>query len=235
MTTWRHSLVVFFGFFALASGSLAGVSDVERAPNETGPSSAGAFNRWLFTSHPHNMGLKAQFYASFQKYLEDEGVAGVVPTWQLWRVDAHYARRCGTEYFTRPPMERWREIIPTLQLLRDEVIPVTGPVEVVSGYRSAEINECVNGASRSKHLSFAALDLVAVQMTDREVLFKDLCALQARVGDQRAMGLGAYYDPADPERGAKGRFHIDAAGFRTWGFDYSRSSNPCPQIGRATQ
>ena len=30
------------------AASLAGVGDMEHAPNDTGPSSAGAFNRWLF-------------------------------------------------------------------------------------------------------------------------------------------------------------------------------------------
>jgi hypothetical protein len=27
-----------------------------------------------------------------------------------------------------------------------------------------------------------------------------------------------------------GRFHIDARGYRTWGFDYSAKTNPCPKL-----
>ena len=154
-------MVMSLGLLALAAASLAGVGDMERAPNDTGPSSAGAFNRWLFADNPHNAGWKAQDYAAFQRMLEDEGVAGVVPTWQLWRVDAQYAARCGTAFFAMPPKEQWREIVPALRLLRSKVIPVTGPLEVVSGWRSSAINTCIGGAARSAHLDFKALDLVA--------------------------------------------------------------------------
>jgi hypothetical protein len=226
----RRFMVPIAGFFALTTASLAGVSDIERSPNETGPSSAGAFNRWLFTSDAHQLGWKAQYYAGFQGFLEREGVAGVVPTWQLWRVDAQYASHCGSDYFAVIPEDRWHEILPTLKLLRDEVIPVTGPLEVVSAYRTPQINRCVNGASQSRHLSFSALDLVATDRSDRHRLFADLCAMHRRVGRATGMGLGAYFDPKDSERGASGRFHIDAAGFRDWGFDYTAKSSPCPLL-----
>lgn len=223
----RRAIALILAAFALGSASLAGVGDVQRAPNETGPNSAGAFNRWLFSSDAHNMGWKALEYAAFQTMLEEEGVAGIVPTWQLWRVDADYAARCGTEYFAVVPEERWRDIVPALKLIRDEVIPVTGPVEVVSAYRTPEINECVNGASASKHLGFSAVDLVASESSDREDLFADLCALHAKVGQANRMGLGAYYDPSDPNFNQRGRFHIDAEGFRNWGRDYTRATSPC--------
>ena len=227
----RRIVALLIGFFALASASLAGISDVERAPNDTGPSSAGAFNRWLFIGHPHNAGWKAQDYAEFQGMLEAEGVAGIVPTWQLWRVDAQYASRCGEDYFAVPPKNRWRDIVPTLRLLRAKVIPVTGPLEVVSGWRSPAINTCVKGANRSKHLEFKALDLVAVNRDDRRRLYADLCAMQRAAGPHTAMGLGAYFDPSDVERNTEGRFHIDAGGYRTWGFDYTAKTNPCPKLG----
>jgi hypothetical protein len=226
----RRFMVPIAGFFALTTASLAGVSDIERSPNETGPSSAGAFNRWLFTSDAHHLGWKAQYYAGFQGFLEREGVAGVVPTWQLWRVDAQYASRCGSDYFAVIPEDRWHEIVPTLKLLRDEVIPVTGPLEVVSAYRTPQINRCVNGASQSRHLSFSALDLVATDRSDRRKLFADLCAMQRSAGSASRMGLGAYYNPANPLYNLDGRFHIDAHGYRTWGFDYTAKSNPCPKL-----
>jgi hypothetical protein len=174
--------------------------------------------------------LRAKEYAAFQAVLQQEGVAGIVPTWQLWRVDAHYAARCGTDFFATPPKERWRDIIPTLRLLRDEVIPVTGPLDVVSGWRSPAINACVNGASRSKHLEFKALDLVATNRRDRRNLYADLCALQSVTGRKSGMGLGAYFDPSDLSRNTEGRFHIDASGYRTWGFDYTSKTNPCPKL-----
>lgn len=226
----RRILVLLIGLSVLASTSLAGVSDVERAPNDTGPSSAGAFNRWLFSENRHNAGWRARDYAEFQGLLEAEGVAGIVPTWQLWRVDAQYAARCGTDHFAMPPKERWRDVVPALRLLRSQVIPVTGPLEVVSGWRSPAINTCIGGATRSAHLDFKALDLVAVKRSDRRKLFVDLCAMQRRAGAKTSMGLGAYFDPVDLTRNTEGRFHIDANGYRTWGFDYTFRTNPCPTL-----
>ncbi len=226
----RRVMVLFLGFLILATTSLAAVGDVQRSPNETGPSSAGAFNRWLFTYAGDDPGWKAKEYAAFQAMLQDEGVASIVPTWQLWRVDAQYASRCGTDYFAMPPKERWRDVIPALRLLRDEVIPVAGPLKVVSGWRSPAINTCVKGASRSKHLEFKALDLVATTRSDRRKLFKDLCDMQRAAGSTSAMGLGAYFDPSDIARNTEGRFHIDASGYRTWGYDYTAKTDPCPKL-----
>lgn len=193
-----------------------------------GPTAGRAFEEWL-NDENHDSSSRRESFAEFQLFLEREGVDKVVPNWQLWRADADFARRCGVESFAVPPRKYWPQIVPTLKVLRAEVIPVTGPLMVVSGYRSPEINECVKGASRSKHLTFAALDLIAINMTSPEQLFSDLCVLQGKVGSEKAMGLGAYYDPELPFRGS-GRFHIDTKGFRTWGFDYSSKSNPCPHL-----
>lgn len=191
------------------------------------PNSYSAFQQWLNASEGEPAEPTSDF-SEFERFLEREGVSGIVPNWQLWRVDAHYAQRCGEAYFSQVPRQHWRNIVPTLKLLRDEVIPITGPLNVVSAYRSPRINACVRGASASKHLSFSALDLIAKNMKHREQLFSDLCALHKKRGRARSMGLGAYFDPSDLDRGVNGRFHIDAEGFRVWGFDYSRASNPCP-------
>ena len=222
----RRKWLILCGVLAIAGGSVAAITTDGFSAFSTDPSSQAAFEEWLETSGPN----VASDFADFQEMLSAEGVADVVPSWQLWRVDAHYARRCRSAFFDTPPKDKWRQILPTLRLLRDEVAPVTGPIEVVSAYRSPEINECVNGASQSRHLSFSAVDLVATEMDDRERLFTKLCALQTRIGARRSMGLGAYYDPDDLERGARGRFHIDAAGYRTWGFDYTSRSNPCTKL-----
>ena len=60
--------------------------------------------------------------------------------------------------------------------------------EVVSGWRSPAINTWVNGASRSRHLEFKALDLVAANRPDRHKLYADLCALQRAAESKSAMG-----------------------------------------------
>jgi hypothetical protein len=145
----------------------------------------------------------------------------------LLRTDANYAARCNLDAFAMPPKDKWPAILPTLRVVRDEVIPVVGPVEVNAAWRSDELNECVNGASRSRHLAFSALDLIAPEREDKRAMFVDLCAMHAKVGARTKMGLGAYFDPSRPGRNKFGRFHIDASGYRTWGYDFTRKSSGC--------
>lgn len=192
---------------------------------ESDPSSADAFVDWI------NADQKRQKeYAAFVAFLRERNVSDVVSPWQLTRVDAQHAKSCDTEFFNIPPQDRWVQIVPTLRFLRDHVIPVTGRLQVVSGWRSPETNACVNGAKRSKHLQFRALDLIAPDRADRHDLYRELCALQRRKGASENMGLGAYYDPSDTERNTAGRFHIDVSGNRSWGFDYTSKSSPCPEL-----
>lgn len=190
------------------------------------PSSQAAFQAWL----REDADRRAEF-ADFGAFLKARGVADIVPVWQMARVDGQYAARCQSGYFAMPPREQWGQIIATLRLVGDQVIPVTGPLEVVSGWRSPAINACVQGASRSAHLDFKALDLVAIDRRDRRKLFADLCGMQRKAGAVSAMGLGAYFNPVDPPANREGRFHIDASGYRTWGFDYTAKTNPCPVLG----
>lgn len=210
----------------LSALCLAGLTSIQlRAEANVDTSSRQTFELWLAADSK-----RAEDYADFKTLLGSRGVGDVVPPWQLWRVDAQHAVRCETEGFHIPPRTSWPAIVPALRLVRDEVVPAVGPVEVLSAWRSEAINSCVNGARRSKHLMFNALDLTAVEGTERTVLFRKLCKLQERVGQRRRMGFGAYFDPARPERNRVGRFHIDAEGFRTWGFDYTSKSNPCPLL-----
>lgn len=190
-----------------------------------GPSSQQAFDRWV-----EDQPRRAEAYDQLRRFLDAEGVGDVVPVWQLLRVDGNYASLCDAEYFVIPPRELWDNIVPALRLVRDEVQPTIGEVEVVSAWRSPGINDCVNGASRSRHLRFEAVDLVAPDQDDREAFFTTLCQLHGDRGVATRMGLGAYFDPSDPDRNRRARFHIDASGFRGWGFDYTSASNPCPTL-----
>jgi hypothetical protein len=198
-------------------------SAVEAGP---GPSSRAAFDAWL-RADP----ARAATFGDLSAFLAKRGVAEVVPVWQLARIDQDYAARCGADFFALPPREQWPQIVPALRLVRDKVIPVTGRVAVASSWRSPKINACIGGASRSAHMDFKALDLVApAHEAGRRRLFADLCAMQRRAGPKSGMGLGAYFDPAKPLSNLDGRFHIDANGYRTWGFDYTGKSNPCPEL-----
>ena len=192
------------------------------------PYSEAAFNRWVSAAPSRDAG-----YERFERFLADHGVADVVPAWQLLRTDAKYAARCGIVAFQLPAEEKWPSIVPTLRLVREHVIPVVGPVEVVASDRDDRLNDCANGASRSRHLAFAAVDLVAPGRADKRQLFEDLCAMHQRAGAKSGMGLGAYFDPYKPLASAQGRFHIDQSGFRTWGFGYTRASSYCVTMREA--
>ena len=189
------------------------------------PSSEAAFEQWLEARNE-----RAEDYAAFQSYLNNQGVGDVVAPWQLARVDREYAQRCKLDIWRLPPENLWPNIVPALRLVRDHVEPTMGEVEVQSSYRSPELNVCAGGAARSRHISFEALDLLLVnRRTDLDALYPELCAMQEEAGPESGMGLGAYYDPSDPVYNREGRFHIDAAGYRSWGRSYTRATSICPR------
>ena len=207
---------------ALAMSGCDAVKDVV-SPGER--YSKEAFDQWLAADK-----TRQSEYARFQQLLAEKGVGDVVPAWQLLRTDANYAGRCGLGAFQMPEESKWPAIVPALRLVRDDVIPVVGRVEVSASNRSDELNECVHGAKGSRHLAFAAVDLIAPDRKDQGQLFADLCAMHRRVGARERMGLGAYYDPDRPFASRHARFHIDQSGYRTWGFDYTRKSSYCLKL-----
>ena len=180
-----------------------------------------AFESWL-EERPE----RGEQYARFTAFLAEEGLAEVVEPWQLMRIDSYYAAQCETEPFTIPPEELWPNVLPALRLVRDEVVPVVGPVQVLSSYRTPELNACARGASRSNHLAFSALDLATTPRRRGEELYRELCAMHEEAGPASRMGLGAYYDSSD-EGFAGGRFHVDGEGYRSWGRGYTSASSPC--------
>ncbi|MEW4447478.1 D-Ala-D-Ala carboxypeptidase family metallohydrolase [Qipengyuania sp. JC766] len=185
------------------------------------PDSEAAFERWL-AKEPE----RAPQFRKLQGFLQAQGVGQIVPAWQLTRVDAYYAAECGIEPFALPPEDLWPNVVPALRLVRDEVIPAVGPVEVRSSYRTPELNVRAGGAGGSRHLDFAAVDLGTQDRQRGEALYRTLCAMHESAGAGSRMGLGAYYDPDEPGY-AGGRFHVDASGYRSWGRGYTRASSPC--------
>jgi len=183
--------------------------------------SKAAFDRWL-AQEPE----RAQAFARFEAFLAQEDVAAVVEPWQLARIDAFFARECEVEPFLIPPEESWPNVVPALRLVRDEVVPAVEPVQVLSSYRTPELNVCAGGAGRSNHLDFSAVDLATSPRRGGEQLYRELCAMHADAGPPSRMGLGAYYDMGEGDYSG-GRFHIDAQGYRTWGRSYSSASSPC--------
>lgn len=209
------------GAILLASVAATALLLIERPP---GPEKRGeeAFRQWL-EGDPD----RALAFAEFERFLKREGVGDVVPAWQLTRVDMARAAGCALGEFTIPPSDSWSEVVPTLELVDSVIIPAVGEVEVLSALRTPEANQCAGGASRSKHLTFEALDLRALSIENREALFETLCETWRATAPESRMGLGAYYDPSDPPYNPIGRFHIDAGGYRSWGRSYSSDTSPC--------
>ena len=179
------------------------------APGQT----AADFQAWLRRSPAHRARL-----AAFRDYLAAEGLESVVPMWQLVRTSSSW-RECGAEPFETPPTDEWGHIVNTLKFVRDEVVPAVGQVEPLSAYRNEALNACSNGAPRSAHRHFFALDLTPVdKAVDRADMIRSICAAHARDGQAYEAGLGFYTGR---------RFHVDSDGFRKWGPNGKGATSPC--------
>jgi hypothetical protein len=179
------------------------------APKQT----ADDFETWLNRS-PTN---RAQAMA-FRDFLAAEGVVSVVPIWQLTRTSSSW-KECGAQPFEIPPQALWDRIITTLKFVRDDVVPSVGQVEPLSAYRNAGLNACSNGAPKSAHREFFAIDLTPVNKAlDRTAMIRSVCAAHARDGREYNTGLGFYTGR---------RFHVDSSGFRKWGANGKGATSPC--------
>ncbi len=151
--------------------------------------------------------------ADYEGTLARAGVGEVVPMSTLLRSSRRW-RTCGPE-FLLPPREHADKIVPTLRVVAQlERMGIVEGGNVRSGYRSAEVNRCAGGSTRSRHLRNNALDFDLTDDTRTEAL----CEFWRRQGPSLRMGLG-FYTPT--------RIHIDTAGHRTWGTDYRRGTSLC--------
>lgn len=164
---------------------------------------------------------RANQVKAFNDYLATYQVAGIVPTWQLFRTATSW-QECRGQPFEIPPTSEWPHIVQTLRYVRDYVIPAVGPVEPVSGYRNPTLNICAGGAPESAHKHYSAIDLVPLRPTTRVELMRTLCAVHGRRGLAYEVGLGFY---------AFLRFHVDTSKYRRWNMDPA-VANECPPIVR---
>jgi hypothetical protein len=174
---------------------------------------AAEFRAWLGRSAANRAAIDA-----FQGRLAAEGVADVVPLWQLVRTSSSW-RECGAEPFEVAPADKWEHIVTTLRFVRDKVKPAVGEVEALSAYRNERLNACSAGAPRSAHRQFFALDVTPVNaaVTRREMI-QGVCRAHAQGGRAYDAGLGFY---------SGRRFHVDSSGYRKWGPDGRGASSPC--------
>ena len=166
---------------------------------------------------------RASQVKAFNDYLATYQVAGILPTWQLFRTATSW-QKCRAQPFEVPPTSEWPHIVQTLRYVHDYVIPAVGPVEPVSGYRNPVLNVCAGGAPESAHKHYSAIDMVPLRPTTREELMRTLCSAHARRGPDYQVGLGFY---------AFLRFHVDTTKFRRWNMDPAVASH-CPPIVRPT-
>lgn len=181
-----------------------------------------AFQKWLAEDAAHR-----EDFDRFGAFLARNRVDDAVPAWQLLRTEPHIRPQCERPAFLMPPEDQWEAIVPVLRVVRDEIEPLVGPVEVESAFRGQALNACIKGASRSRHLAFAAVDLIALDQPDNRALFETLCRFHRDRGPRLSLGLGAYFDPEEADKNRRGRFHIDVSGYRTWGSSYHSGSSGC--------
>ena len=186
-----------------------GASDSGLAPGQA----PADFRNWVRTSAESRADLIA-----FRDYLAAQGVESVVPFWELTRTSSSW-RECGAEPFEAPPRDKWDHVVTTLKFVRDEVVPAVGAVEVLSGYRNEKLNKCSDGAPKSAHREYYALDMTPVNpAVTRAEMIRSVCAAHARDGRAYDAGLGFY---------SGRRFHVDSSKFRKWGPDGRGATSPC--------
>jgi hypothetical protein len=216
----RPGLAVAVSLALLAHAAAAGSEDISGDSDD--------YQAWLSAAPG-----RADEVSDLNAFLRSKGVGGIVPIKTLLRGDKDRQDRCPGAGFVLPPRRLWPNIVPALRLVRDRVIPAVGPVRVVSVYRSPDLNACARGAPASRHLSFAALDMIAPRQPDGRTVFAKLCRAWKVAGPKSGWGLGAYFDPARPTANRQARFHVDGTAWRSWGFSKKATSSGCKLIAQS--
>lgn len=151
---------------------------------------------------------------AYADYLALHGVGEVAPLFEQLRSGRNW-RWCGADEFALPPRASWPRSVASLRLLGElRAAGLIDGARIVSGYRAPDFNCCEGGSRQSRHMSGGAYDLELSADTDGA----RLCGFWRRRGAATGFGLG-FYD--------RRRLHVDTAGVRTWGGDYSRKTSPC--------
>jgi hypothetical protein len=185
------------------------------------------FQAWLAANPDQAPQLEA-----LKAYLTREGVADVLPVWQLVQTEtSQAAAKCEIPGFAVPPQDMWPTMVPTLRLVRKEIVPLLGPVRVLSSFRTNAANRCSLGAPESPHKRYSALDLAMVTPIPQREMFAKLCKHWYGLSPRWGYGLGAYYIRNYPSYNQEGRFHVDTLGRRTWGYSYGAYTSHCRELG----
>lgn len=170
------------------------------------------YAQWLEAGHR----AEVERYAA---YLRAERVHGIVPTPGLLRTSRRW-RVCGHPEFAVPPASVQAHMPPTLRLVAQlHAAGLVDPALARSVYRDPAVNACAGGSTRSRHLENRAIDFDLPVRGDNVAR---LCAFWRTQGRAANMGLGFYTPTA---------IHVDTAGYRTWGTDFTRRSSLCTDNG----
>lgn len=193
-------------FYRLIGVGLIALCCVSCSPRTSSPSAGGLehhpahFRAFIVLNNYH------QQLFDFEQALRRARVAGVVPVSQLWLQGSEWRAREHSAY-AMPAAEQWPAMIKTLRFVKLELLPLLGPIEVLSGFRTPAYNLAAGGATRSRHLAFSALDLKPRRNIRRSALHARLLKLWRTRGEQWDLGLGLYSGQ---------RLHVDTGGYRTW-------------------
>lgn len=147
----------------------------------------------------------------FKNHFKDHMPSGLSPE-DLLVLSTTFTRRY-PRYRLLPPTDLWPNMLPTLELL-DIVQHTTGvTMQIASAYRSSCINRKSRGSNGSKHLDFAALDILP--QADKSKVRAFLKHYWWEQGRANGLGLGYY---------SLNRFHIDTIQFRRWKWNDTRNS-----------
>lgn len=159
-----------------------------------------AFNDFL------SQGSNRENFAKLENFLQKSNVDKVVPPFTLLRQGSDW-QEVDEPPFAIPPEKDWPSMVKTLRAVQQEIIPVIGPVHVLSGWRTNSYNQKAGGSKRSKHMHFCGLDMVPEKKFSRKQLLPILRDIHKRAGKKWNMGLGIYSGI---------RFHVDTCGYRRW-------------------
>jgi hypothetical protein len=234
--TWRNCIATLL----LASLAMSTSCRPEPQPSKPPPPKAAVvspattsslyppdFKAWL-DANPD----QSRQFDTLKAYLTREGVADVLPLWQLIQTETPDAvTKCEIAAYAVPPQNMWPTMVPTLRLVRAEIVPLLGPVKVLSSFRTPEANKCSLGAPESPHKRYSALDLAMVDPIPQKEMFAKLCKHWYGLSPRWGYGLGAYYVRGYPAYNEEGRFHVDTLGRRTWGYSYGAYTSHCRELG----
>jgi hypothetical protein len=174
------------------------------------------FKLWKVQQDPK---LLTDYYQFMSQYLKHPP-----SLMELTTTRNYMPKRCYSKRFAVPPKAYWKNVVGSLQLV--EKLNRNGYFKtytISAIYRAPELNACVGGAGKSKHLNNYAVDFHVLSPketveNDRELLVQKICHFWKVEGKHYKMGLGVY---------GNNRYHIDTQGYRTWGKDYKSQSSPC--------